>query len=445
MTPDINIRNMPEGFNSLEYQNITNIHPLALVAVLILGLLMVVVPRRWSVLPMLIVACFISMVQKITVFGLDFNLLRIMVLFGTVRLLLRKEYAGFLWKPLDKAMILWAASSVVIYTLQQGNFSSLVNRLGFGFDAMGMYFMFRCLIREWSDLDDVLLGLILISVPVAVLFMVENRTGHNMFSVFGGVPAVTIVREDKLRCQGAFSHPIIAGCFWAAQVPLFAACWWKTANKKVFAVIGIITSLVVVFCCASSTPVMGVISAAIGGLFFFLRRHMPMVRWGTLLTLIALHMVMKKPVWHLVGRVSAVGGSTSYFRYLLIDGAITHFREWALLGTVSTAHWFWGAQDLTNHYVLQGVEGGFLTLCLFVAVIVVAFREVGKIWRVQKQHPYRLAISWALGVSLFVHCMNFIGVSYFGQINLVWYLLLATISSLSLKASTVRIPFSRPR
>ena len=135
MDPDI--RTMSEGFGGLAYKDVTNIHPLAFIAIIVLGVAMLTIPRRWSVLPMLIVACFISSVQKIVVFGLDFNLLRIMVLFGVLRLLLKKDYVGFIWKPLDTAMVLWAISAMLVYTLQQGTFSAFVNRLGFGFDAFG--------------------------------------------------------------------------------------------------------------------------------------------------------------------------------------------------------------------------------------------------------------------------------------------------------------------
>ena len=41
------------------------------------------------------------------------------------------------------------------------------------------------------------------------------------------------------------------------------------------------------------------------------------------------------------------------------------------------------------------------------------------------------AMAWALGVSLFIHCVIFIGVSYFGQSMMLWYLMLAMIGSLS--------------
>jgi hypothetical protein len=40
-------------------------------------------------------------------------------------------------------------------------------------------------------------------------------------------------------------------------------------------------------------------------------------------------------------------------------------------------------------------------------------------------------LAWALGVSLFVHAVSFIGVSYFGQITMLWYLSLAVPSSLA--------------
>ena len=231
MDPDIRI--MPEGFGGLEYKDVSNIHPVGLAVVLILGMAMLFLPRRWAVLPMLCIACFVPMVQKIVILELDFNFLRIMVVFGVMRLLLKNEYLSYTWIPLDTVIILWAISAILIHTLQQGTFSALVNRLGFGFDAFGMYFLFRCLIRDWIDVDRIVLGFMLISVPVAAFFLLENRTGRNVFSVFGGVPEITVVRYGRLRCQGAFSHAILAGCFWASLIPLFTARWWKSAKDRV--------------------------------------------------------------------------------------------------------------------------------------------------------------------------------------------------------------------
>ncbi len=392
---------------------------------------MLVVPRRWSIIPMLIIACFIPSAQQISVFSLDFSLLRIMVLFGVARMFIWQEYRLFIWKNIDKVILCYTASAAIILTIQEGTFSTFVNRLGFSFDILGMYFLFRCLIRDWKDIDYLVMGILVISVPVALFFLLENRTGHNLFSVFGGVPELTRIREGRLRCQGAYSHAILAGCFWAALLPLFAALWWKSPKGRIWAVTGLVTSCTIVVCCASSTPLMGIIAAVIGGLMYYCRNHMRAIRWGIVLMLIALHLVMKAPVWHLISRVSAVGGSTGHHRYALINGAITHFSEWAIIGTKSIAHWDWGAQDITNQYVMEGVCGGFITLVLFIAIIVLAFQGIGRLWRLYSHDPYYLALSWAMGVSLFVHCINFIGVSYFGQIHIVWYLLLAMIGVMS--------------
>lgn len=415
--------------------NQTIVHPLGLLAVVVLGLCILLVPRRWSVIPLLVMACFVPSAQRIVIATLDFSFLRIMVLFGVMRLILHKEYLSFIWRPLDTAMVMWTISAMLFYTMRESSFGAFVNRLGFGFDALGMYFLFRCLIKDWTDVDHIVLGYIWIGVIISIFFLLENRTRRNVFSIFGGVPPITSIRQGRLRCQGAFSHPILAGCFWASLMPLMAAYWWKSIKDKSLAITGLIASLIIVICCASSTPVVGVISGLIGGGAFFFRRSMRPIRWGVFLTLFALHLIMDKPVWHLICRFSAVGGSTGWHRYKLLNGAITHFKDWWFWGCSGQRVYSWGvhAGDITNQYVLEGVRGGFFTLCLFVAVLVYAFKDVGKLWRHQTHNPYRLALAWALGVSLFVHCMNYIGVSYFGQMHILWYLLLAIIGSLTAK------------
>lgn len=429
---------MNEAFleNSNLYKDVTNVHPLGLAAVLVLGLCLILVPRRWSVLPMMMIACFIPSAQKITVLNLDFDLLRIMVLFGFMRLLVRKEYKSFHFKLIDKVIFSWVASMVLFYTFQHGTVTALVNRLGVAFNAIGMYFLFRCLIRNWTDADTVIFGVIMLSIPVAGAFFVEYRTGRNIFSVFGGVPEITLVRDGRLRCQGAFSHPILAGCYWVSLLPLFVARFWKSRKDRIWAFIGFVTCTLIVFFCASSTPAMGWLAAVVGGFVFLLRYQMKLIRWSIFLGLVALHIVMEAPVWHLIARVSAVGGSTSWHRYNLINQTIIHFDEWFLTGIQSTLHW--GVVDITNQYVLEAIRGGCVTLLLFVCMICVAYRNVGILWRIQC-HPYKIAFSWALGVSLFVHTVDFVGVSYFGQIYIVWYLLLAMIGSLVPSSETGRL------
>ena len=86
---------------------------------------------------------------------------------------------------------------------------------------------------------------------------------------------------------------------------------------------------------------------------------------------------------------------------------------------------------MTNEYVFQGVSGGMPGLIAFVVMIVLCYRCVGRLWRRHTGDRYRLLSSWALGCCLFAHTMSFISVSYFGQAKVIWFLLLASIASLT--------------
>ncbi len=424
----------------------TTVHPVGLLAIVVLGLSVVLLPRRWSVLPFLVMACFVSSAQRIVIAGMDFDFMRIMVLCGVLRLILRKEYLHFTWRRLDTAVVLWTLSSVIFFVLRVGTVGAIVNRLGFAFNSFGMYFVLRCLIRDWRDLDRIAVGMVWISIPVVLFFLFEDRTGRNLFSVFGGVPSITGIRQGRLRCQGAFAHPILAGCFWASLMPLFGVLWWKGGKNKALAVTGLSTSMVIILCCASSTPVMGVAAIMFGAGLFFVRYYVKYLFWLSVAGLTMLHFMMKAPVWHLISRISAVGGSTGYHRFLLIDRAINNFGDWGFWGCggeVVAYKWRIHAGDVTNQYLLEGINGGFLTLVFFVVILVCAFRCAGRLWRSQRTSRIRLMHAWALGICLFVHCVNFIGVSYFGQIWILWFLLLAAFASLTPTQTVGRI--QRPR
>ena len=426
---------------SVEWADQTTLHPVGLAMVLACGLAAIVLPRRYAVWPFILIACFVAPAQRVVVLGLDFNFLRLMVLFGWTRVLARNEWRDMAWTTLDTLLIAWAAVSTVTYTLLMGSSAAFVNRLGISFDAVGMYFVFRWLIQGWQDLDSCVLGLMLAAVAVAIAFLIENQTGRNIFSVFGGVPAITIVREGRLRCQGAFAHSILAGCFWASIMPLIAAQWWARPDRRGLVVAALAACCVIVVCCASSTPVMAVLAGLAGGVAFFVRRYMRLVRWSALLLVVCLHMVMNAPVWHLIARVSAVGGSTGWHRYKVINEAIDHFGEWWLLGTASVAHWGLWAGDVTNQYVAEGINGGIWRLALFVAVITAAFGSLGVPLAKQRHRRVHIAVVWAAGVALFVHCISFVAVSYFGQIIMTWYLSLAIIGSISarVRAAPARV------
>jgi hypothetical protein len=156
---------------------------------------------------------------------------------------------------------------------------------------------------------------------------------------------------------------------------------------------------------------------------------MRLIRWGIGLTLTGLHLVMNGPVWSLIGRASVFGSSSSDHRYELVDKFITNVGEWWLLGMKSTVHWGWGMQDVSNNYVRIGIDGGLVGLTLFFVTIIFAFKTVGRRLRAARGVPGMQRLLWGLGVSLFANMVAFLGVSYWDQSIVIWYLLLAIIAS----------------
>jgi len=210
----------------------STLHPVGLLAVIFLGSAMILAPRRYALIPMIIMACFISPAQRLVVLTLDFHFLRLMIVAGLIRLLVRREIVPLRWRTLDTAIILWSLVGTTAYSFLMGSPAAAVTMLGFSFDAVGMYFLFRFLIRDWDDIALATKYFVCISVPVAMAFFWEKSTGRNVFSIFGGVPEFTDIREGKLRVQGAFAHPIIAGVFWAAMIPFAIALFWQRMKTR---------------------------------------------------------------------------------------------------------------------------------------------------------------------------------------------------------------------
>jgi hypothetical protein len=306
-----------------------------------------------------------------------------------------------------------------------------------------MYFLFRFLVRDHLDVERMAGQIAWTCTLVFALFLVERLTGRNPFAFLGGVPEMTNVREGRMRCQGPFQHAILAGVFWATLLPIVGGSWLSQRKGRFRNSIGILCILGIVGLTASSTPVMAVLVGMVGWLGWTLREFMRPVRWLVLGAMVALHMVMNNPIWHLIGRLNIVGGSTGYHRYRLIQAAVDNFGEWWLIGVNST--WQWGRQmhDVTNHYIRVGVGGGLITLLLFIGTMAMAFRAVGIARRRWRVSPGRTKLCWGVGVALFVQMIIFISISisHSHQNLFVFYCVCAAASSL--QSSLPSLQYSR--
>ena len=405
------------------------VNPLGLGFTILMGVLLIALPRRYALVPVIMLTCFMTMGQAIVVLGLHFNMIRILALFGWARLLVRGEIRALRLNSIDKTLLWWTLSSVVLNTLLWHTADALTNRLGQAYNALGMYFLFRFLVRDFDDVKRVFKIAAVLIIPLAAAMVEERLTGRNPFAAFGVRNAIVQIREGALRCSGPFEVPMLAGTFAATLLPFFVALWQQGRADRLLSGLAILSSGTILLTTASSGPYLTALVAVAGLLLWPWRKYMRTLRWAVVLVLITLQLIMKTPVWFVLAKIDVVSGSTGWHRAYLIDRAVATFWQWWLLGTKTTA--IFGEQihgDITNEYVWQGVNGGVLTMISFILIIVNCFRRIGRIEaRTDVSLPVRCCV-WAMGAALFAHAITFLSISYFDQNFVNWYLLLALIS-----------------
>lgn len=416
------------------------ITPLGALLLVIIGVCILVIPRKYAILPIIFTVCYLTIGQQIVIYGASFSAFRIALFLGWIRILIRREFSIRL-NTLDKILLSLILLKFVMAMAMQPDFDQLKFQLGQAYDVSLSYFLIRILVSNLAEIVDVLRYTALIITPLAISMIFEKIAGTNLFSIFGGVPEFPLIRDGRLRCQGPFRHPILAGSFGASLFPYFWGLFQQ--NKREFnALIGMAACIAIIYASASIGPLLTFLFGITVIFMWSFRKYMKFIQGIFLFGVVSLVFVMKAPIWSLPGKISSVFGGTGYHRYVLIEQAIDNFGQWWLCGTNYTANWAWpnsplmvlpehpNMVDITSEYILVGIQGGIFPLLLFLFLIFFAFHTVGRnIKAIDEIRTKKLL--WAFGAVLFVHATTFISVAYFDQMKFFWFMCLAFISTTS--------------
>ena len=146
--------------------------------------------RRVAVAGFFLLLFFVSTSQRVVIGGMDFSFVRILVIVGAVRVLMRGESSNFRFRLQDGLILAFVLTSLLATVVRTGG-EGTINRLGFSLDVLGLYFLFRCLVRSQDDLVWVLRIVVFPMILVAIFFLIERATGRNGFYIFGGVSEIT--------------------------------------------------------------------------------------------------------------------------------------------------------------------------------------------------------------------------------------------------------------
>jgi hypothetical protein len=429
--------------------SVTMLHPVVAVWMLIAIVLILALPRKKAIVPFLLAILTIPMGQVVLLGGVHFTMMRILILVGLLRAARLKASSSGRWfatgfTSIDQVVVLWTVSAFIVVTLQWMNAQMLIAKLGDFLDALGAYLVLRFFIADGEALRRTLKVFAVICAIHGACMINEQITGVNVFNLVGdaGISAEPIIRDGVLRSSGIMG-PLGAGSFAGVLLPLFL--WlWTTGESRWAAYAGLAGATAMLITTHASTPWMACGAGLLGLGFWPLRQRMRIIRWGLVLILVALHIVMKAPVWHLVSRLDLTGNSSSYHRYMLINQTILHFRDWWLLGYKYYDQWDWDMWDTSNLFVAAALSGGLVTLVLVIAVFKRSFGAIGTARKRVNGDRQQEWFLWCLGSALFACSVACFGIAFLYQSQMLLFALPAFISVATFEAKRVAVRSVKP-
>lgn len=408
----------------------------ALLFFVVSALSLLVLPRKWAPVPLLVSCCYMTTGQGIQLGLFSLPVYRMVLGVGVLRVLLRGEgLAGHL-NTADMLMIAWGGWVLIASLFHQwAPGSGPVFASGFIFNICLVYFLIRIWCRDLNELMSLTRIVAFLLVPVALAMIFEHIGQRNLFSMFGGVPEGVYVRDGAIRSQGPFQHPILAGTVGAVCFPLMVGIFGR---YRFAALVGGSACLGMMVASTSSGPIMSLIFGLFAIAMWRWRQWSKTACVATFAGYLALEVVMSRPAYYIISKFDLTGSSTGWYRSRLIESTIEHLSEWWLFGTDRTNHWMHvtlgpGGQqtDITNYYIFVGVIGGLPAMVLLIAMMWRAFRSVGELLRASPDAPrsHRFMI-WCLGAGLFAHACTSLSVAYFDQSMMFFWLNVAVISSM---------------
>jgi len=374
---------------------------------------------------------------------LDISAVRIVIAALLLRCLANpKLRQGFKWCALDS----WAAFGAIIaiaiplLAWQIPAMKVLENRSGLLMDTFLAYLAARFCISDRASLLTAVKWVAVGFAGLALVGIAESATGWQSYNRLKVYCPWRTVSEPQLnprsgfyRAVGPFDHSIKFGAAFAMILPLvyclrYEYGYWRTASYLLSAVIamGALSSM-------SSGPLMMLVFTAVCLAFEHSKRLVkPAILFGVL-SCIAVEIISNRSFYRVfVSYINPIGGS-GWHRAKLIDLAIRDFGKWWLLGFGGRDPG-WGESlgmtwsDITNHYIVAGVEYGLLGVIAVCGILATAIYMLVRFHN-SVNDPVLRSWYWAFGSIIVVLAISFNAILFSGQAGTLFYCILGIVGS----------------
>lgn len=378
---------------------------------------------------------------RVSIGTIDISAGRIVVLVLLLRCLCDKRIMDkFTWLRLDSWVTLSMVVYVGVYLITLPSSLAIENRAGYVMDTWFAYMAARLIVTDKATIISVLKFVSISLVPLAILGMVESTTGWQPFAVLKRFRPwspeedfVGQVRFGFRRAMGPITHPIKFGCALAMFVPLVTCLRHQRGVWRLFAYISAGFVLLGTLSSMSSGPWL---MAIIGIFCLAMERYKTWVKPMITLFIVAcgiVQVISNRGVHYVLASYGNFAGGSGSHRAKLIDLAVEHFGEWWELGYRGQDPG-WGPRlgmghtDVTNMFILNGVEYGILGVIVLCAVFVVGLRIVIRLHN-SSDDPQLKSLAWVLGTWFVVMIAGFLSVSFSGQTETLFYVILGMVGS----------------
>ncbi|MBN1974566.1 MAG: hypothetical protein JW787_13080 [Sedimentisphaerales bacterium] len=396
--------------------------------------------RKWALLGMMAGVLYLTQGEKIEIFGLQLFAIRFLEIAGFARIIIRREFQFSNLNEIDRAFLWLYCYTTVIFLLRSTE--GQLFQIGVAVDSILCYFTFRALITNYEDFKWFLRAFIILLVPYLVLLTIESMTNHNLFAIVGGAPEGFGFRNGRPRCLGSFRNPVLLGTLGTSFLSLYIGLAFSKTDR-IRAFVGIGLCLGIIWFSNSGGPVTAAAVVMVGWAVWFLRMKMRLVINSIVGLIVLLSVFMKAPVWYLPAKLTSIVGGHGWHRSYLMDIAFRNLDKWWLAGIpiVETKDWFpyvievTGGADITNQFLAFGLRAGLIAIALFILLLIRSFSSLGKELATVRSKSAQISetefMLWGLGVMVCGHITTWLGITYFDQMYVIWFMQLAAITSLS--------------
>lgn len=329
---------------------------------------------------------------------------------------------------------------VLSFAVIDGLATGIPAGLAVALDILIPYLITRHTIRSFNDFRVLLILLAPVAFGVAALMVVESVT-HKQFirsgaaSIFGAVGEAEYGRTIKtgeldtrfglMRASGPFSHPILAGVFFAGLMPLY---YFSRLRGWPFW-FGMASGLGALFTLSSSAYV-GIL--IFGGLaaYDWLQKRVTFLNWPTFLAAVGalfliLQVLSKNGLIAVLIRYT-VNPATGYYRLLIWEFGSKSVQKhpWFGIGYEPFEKLQWMTDSVDTIWLAIAIRNGFIPAVLLGGAVLFAIAML--IRTASRGVPSSRPTAMGIAITLSIFFILGFTVSFFGGL-MIWFVMLLAV------------------